>query len=382
MFITNASIGYKESGVLDSIPAEEIYTEDPVGMALEMATENTRNLNNIFSSIAMAEVVAASNGQDPVSIYTEASVSGFFGKIKEFLMKIWQKIKSIFAKLMTRFDQLWKNGKEFWDKYNKTISKKISDVDFDKLDLKGYKFDKDKITRVPTTENLGITDIASVNSDTAVKSLLGKGSVNDIKDEDMDDIADTIRGKVFGLFTTGTAGSETYDQKEFQKELFEAYRGGESSKEKMESSDVTFSILQDWLTNKDYTTTLKKTHDKLKRDLDKAMTNAQKQQSELTKDKGGTSQFTQKTSGNYDKDKSVTGGGRVISIINHIINAVVTAQGAQAKAAADAISQYKAFAAAILRAPARSGSNYKIGESTVMNGGYSGGDIFGRVVLH
>ena len=123
MFIGNDSVTL---GGDINVQAESAGFMDPVEEALYNVAVDEANYNQILGCLAVAEVTAAHNGLDPASVYTEGTISDFWGKIKEFFKKIWAKIKGLWAKLVATFDQHAKSGKEFFDKYKKTLADKFT----------------------------------------------------------------------------------------------------------------------------------------------------------------------------------------------------------------------------------------------------------------
>ena len=112
MFIGNNS---NVSGNIN-VQAESAGFMDSVEEALYNVAVDEANYNKIIGCLAIAEVTAAHNGLDTASVYTEGTISDFWGKIKEFFKKLWTKIKGLWAKLVATFDQHAKSGKEFFDK--------------------------------------------------------------------------------------------------------------------------------------------------------------------------------------------------------------------------------------------------------------------------
>ena len=394
MFINNSMISpYSEGTVYtDQVPVKEIYTEDFVAMALESATENTENLHRIFMPLAIAEVKAAGRGVSPLEVYTEGTVGDFFKKVKEFLTKIWQKIKSIFAKIMVRIDANFRSGKNFFDKYKKTLSRKCSDVDFSKLSLKGYKFEIEKFNaKLSELTAFDLSDNGN-RSSLFTKAGITSGSLtSEITDSVVEDAGDKLRAAAFKDFTNKDASGDL-TPKELQDELTDYYYGDKQKEElNDESAYTSYSYLVTWLDNKKVTTELQKDQDKIKNAFEKAIRNSEKWNTNTNakgvdtarKDLENNKDDEGKKTALTNAEKSVTNGGHLLSFLNAYSSAITTCTTVRAKAANDAISQAKSFASIILRAPSRSGQTYNnLGESAGYgNSYYGGGDIFGNVRL-
>ena len=88
--------------------------------------ESYENDLAIFTGLVRHDVVefqAMKEGasEESVTALTEAASDGFFGRIVDFLKKVWEKIKGIFKNFIAKFDSLMMSEKAFHDKYQKVV---------------------------------------------------------------------------------------------------------------------------------------------------------------------------------------------------------------------------------------------------------------------
>ena len=324
MFIGNNSVTV--SGNIN-VQAESAGFMDPVEEALYNVAVDEANYNKIISCLAIAEVTAAHNGLDPASVYTEGTISDFWGKIKEFFKKLWAKIKGLWAKLVATFDQHAKSGKEFFDKYKKTLVDKFTKIDKDKVKFSGYNFSaRDVASKTTVISSLDIEDI--VNKFTTVPD-----------DDTITDLEEAYRGELIGH--TGSS----YTLKEMIKELHDDLRDGGTKDTDM---DITFTYISTVLSNSD----------KAKSDFDKIIRAIEKVMNKCIRDaekKQDTNIKTAANTPNTANDETVAKYSKAIRFVKSCLASVQAAAAEIAKAMKDEISQAKGFAAQVLRASVRDG---------------------------
>ena len=341
MFIGNNST---VSGNIN-VQAESAGFMDPVEEALYNVAVDEANYNKIIGCLAIAEVTAAHNGLDPASVYTEGTISDFWGKIKEFFKKLWTKIKGLWAKLVATFDQHAKSGKEFFDKYKKTLMDKFTKIDKDKVKFSGYNFSaRDVASKTKAISSIDIEDI--VNKFTTVPD-----------DDTITDLEEAFRGELIGH--TGSS----YTLKEMIKEVHDDLRDGGTKDTDM---DITFTYISTVLSNSDKA---KSDFDKIIRAVEKVMNkcirDAEKKQDNNIKIAANTP--------NEANDETVAKYSKAIRFVKSCLASAQAAAAEVAKAMKDEISQAKGFAAQVLRASVRDGYE----ESTRL----SGNSVFGTVNL-
>ena len=341
MFIGNNST---VSGNIN-VQAESAGFMDPVEEALYNVAVDEANYNKIIGCLAIAEVTAAHNGLDPASVYTEGTISDFWGKIKEFFKKLWTKIKGLWAKLVATFDQHAKSGKEFFDKYKKTLADKFNKIDKDKVKFSGYNFSaRDVASKTTVISSMDIEDI--VNKFTTVPD-----------DDTITDLEEAYRGDLIGH--TGSS----YTLKEMIKELHDDLRDGGTKDNDM---DITFTYISTVLSNSD----------KAKSDFDKIIRAIEKVMNKCIRDaekKQDTNIKTAANTPNAANDETVAKYSKAIRFVKSCLASVQAVAAEIAKAMKDEISQAKGFAAQVLRAGVRDGYE----ESARI----SGNSVFGMVNL-
>ena len=342
MFIGNNSVTV--SGNIN-VQAESAGFMDPVEEALYNVAVDEANYNKIIGCLAIAEVTAAHNGLDPASVYTEGTISDFWGKIKEFFKKLWAKIKGLWAKLVATFDQHAKSGKEFFDKYKKTLADKFTKIDKDKVKFSGYNFSaRDVASKTTVISSMDIENI--VNKFTTVPD-----------DDTITDLEEVYRGDLIGH--TGSS----YTLKEMIKELHDDLRDGGTKDTDM---DITFTYISTVLSNSD----------KAKSDFDKIIKAIEKVMNKCIRDAEKKQNNNIKTAANTPNtanDETVAKYSKAIRFVKSCLASIQAVAAEIAKAMKDEISQAKGFAAQVLRASVRDGYE----ESARL----SGNSVFGTVNL-
>lgn len=187
--------------------------------AYHIVAESEANYNAIMQAIGVAELaVFESTGTEMV--YEAGDVKGFFGKMKEFFLNLWEKIKGLFKKFFSMFDSYVKSDKDFINKYKKHLLS-VNTKDFK---YKGYVFTPEKI-----------------NLEAAAKKIDGMKIVREgdleafiTKFEDRAELIENMRGTVLSKGNLTAA--------EFTKELFSILRNGEDTKEDLENISVIDQI--------------------------------------------------------------------------------------------------------------------------------------------
>ena len=349
MFIGNNSVTV--SGNIN-VQAESAGFMDPVEEALYNVAVDEANYNKILGCLAIAEVTAAHNGLDPASVYTEGTISDFWEKIKEFFKKLWAKIKGLWAKLVATFDQHAKSGKEFIDKYKKTLADKFTKIDKDKIKFSGYNFSgKTMLSKLDVDGVTNGLDISSVT-----------GIINSSTD---DDAITTLEEKFRGALINQTSSSFTL--KEMVKELHDNLRDGGTKDNDLDN--INFTYIYDVLSNSDKT---KKEFDKLYKAIERKMNNSIRT-IERTQDTKIKNAASNPSDANND---TVSQYSKCIRYIKSCFASIQAAAAELLKAIKEEISQAKGFAAQVLRAGVRDGFKENAGIS-----GISGNSVFGMVNL-
>lgn len=202
-----------EKSILESLESIECNYENIMEATFDNIANSINNHNEIMKAVAFGELsyMSENNGQE--FIYEAADIKGFFKKMKELFIKIWQKIKGLFDKFFSTIDSYTRNDKTFVNKY-KT---KISNADTKGFSYKGYNF---------TISNL-VSDAAS-KLDAEIKKMDPHPSADESKIklcENRIEVSDKLRGSVLGQSECSAT--------DFTKELFKKLRDGEDSKKEL-----------------------------------------------------------------------------------------------------------------------------------------------------
>lgn len=318
-----------ESTSLDNIDAryEDQYEPTLEGAYLIVA-ESEQNWSKLMESAGIDELnYLEENGVEMP--YTEGAGSQFFESAKTFFKGLLEKIKALFKRFFSMFDSMIKSDKEFIGKYKKDLVKVTGT---DKFKYKGFNYS------IPSSK---------VNMNVSIGSPTNK-------DIDMTDWQEEFRGKVCG------GGSQTAS--EFTKELFAAYRSGESSKEEIEGVTVTNVI--SWLEG---SAKMKSEAEKSFKTITTNVNNAIKETDKLQKELVNSS-IKDKT----DNSDKITLGTMAIECQKNGLAILQIANGALLSAIKSCSSQNKAIASKLLTFKAAKegfeyGENGSVAESAVSN---------------
>lgn len=305
---------------------QECVYEPGIEAAWGIVAESEANYNAIMQAVGVEELmVYESTGEEMV--YEASQVSGFFGKVKEFFMKIWEKIKGLFKKFFAMFDSYTKNDKDFINKYKSHLLK----VDTRNFEYKGFNFDKTKL-------NISLSDVdkkvaAQANSIVGpmATSLDSTKLDNYIKAaEDRVDIVEKMRGAAIG--------ESSLTATEFTKELFKMFRSGEESKETLDNINVS-ELLMNIAANND----LKKNAEKAFKDLEKTIKDEiktlEKAEKDMTKNMPEAGEL---------RAKQIRHANNVIYFKKEKMNILQVVNGAKLTAIRDLNRQSKAICVALM----------------------------------
>ena len=324
-----------------NVEAEDNGVSDFHEAMMVNVAENESNFNSLMRPCILAERAAIVKGEAPASVWTEGAISNFWAKAKAFFLKLLAKIKGVFNRFMSFIDQHIRGGKSFFDKYKKQLADKFAKIDKDKVKFVGYTF-----------KNLEKSQVAD-----GLREL-----DSDEYGLDKDKVDEMIEGYRASL--VGQSG--TLSASEFSKELKEYFCG--DSKEEM---DVSYQDIVRVLGNADKA---KKTVQNNYKGLESAVNkiihqcekNASSATDDLVKDRGNNPEASAKTAG-YPT---------IIAVYKGMLAAAQQFIGAQMRAAAAEVSQYKGFAGQVLRASVKESAGFD------ESGNFGANDFFGNVEFH
>lgn len=195
--------------------------------------------------------------------YSDVVTEGFLESIKNFIKKVWEKLKALFHNFIMKLDSYMKNDKDFVNKYKKQIysGKNLTDFKFKGFDFtiipgnvtNALKRCEDKYAE---GAKMDISDDGMRGGGHTTASLRAlsqdnnyTGKIGDAKgtagasasgnetfeqaDRNFEDRAESARAEIVKALNPGYNAGGKLDQGEFKKALFEALRNGESEKEEL-----------------------------------------------------------------------------------------------------------------------------------------------------
>lgn len=267
-----------ESILQDSDVDTSMLTEDPEYDGNEIIGTIYENYNTIMTNVALTEATYFERtGEDYV--WTEGVLSNFVGMIKKFLKKIWEKIKGLFKRFTMMIDKYNMQDRAFVKKYRKEL---FSGKDLTDFTFKGYKYtiDDRKINAA-----LAACTASNGIGSAYFRKRAGEGLEEFDKDEDQSKVNDKYndemekgRGNILALL--GAKGSGSYTQEEFQKELKEVWRNGESEKEELDDININ-AVADELMTSKDTRKTLNTMFKETKKTIETDEKDIERRQKEL-----------------------------------------------------------------------------------------------------
>ena len=233
--------------------------------AKQAMVDNIMNEQAMFEGMIMTDIqesVMRINGANDGELiaFAENVITDVLDKIKEFLMKVWEKIKAIFRGWMAKLDSvMMKSNKEFVNKYRKVVlSKDLTDMKVTwrkpKAALKSGIADFDITGEL--TDGLAISKYAN-HGQADPQTILNKW------DQD-DELCAALK-------TSVKIVSSLTDSKDFEKEFVDAYFEDEEEDDTV-GKDIN-TIMAELLSHKD----TKKNAEKANKSLNKAMSQMTKE---------------------------------------------------------------------------------------------------------
>ena len=266
MFINNTILTDTLDSVYEDVNVEPLgNSNNLVEVGFEAIQTVHENYQTIMKRIGISELNALETTGEEM-IYTEGVLSSIYNAVKNFFMKVWEKIKSLFKRFMMIIDSYTKNDKDFLNKYRKDIlaAKSLSDFTF-----KGYKFTLDSVNTITGLQSCKTSGVARYGAqaknageinDSGLRSDTTDSKTMDKTIENIDDNFEKERAEI--LKKMGVSGSGSYTLEEFKKELREAYRNKESEKQELDNKDINVhTIISELAGSKD---TKKKVDDAFK----------------------------------------------------------------------------------------------------------------------
>ena len=322
---------YEPGKILDDMEKEEVkaaHEECSYEAALRCCAENTMNWNAIMKAATIQEFCYLEETGTEM-VYTEATGNSFFESVKAFFRKIWEKIQSIFKKVLMQFASWSKNDKEFLNKYRKDIVK-ISTGGlngFNDVEIKWYPyvFIKDGSAaaikdRIDTAEkSWAFHDVDTSGDGNAaikafVKAVTGNEAPSDTPDvgdsttnkdawqkiiKDMNEDDDKIQSAINKYRGALCGSTQEIEANEFSKEIAEYFQGGESSKDTKNLHEVIDDALAFLAFSDKARSEVGKLLSTNKKSIDTAIKNVEKYQKTFSKGAVPTDKNEKLSSANY-----------------------------------------------------------------------------------
>ena len=219
MFITENTMAGLSSNY--TVEAAEGY---PGGIGCQIAAleavQTDFSFLTAFVQSDAREIGMAREGAGNEEMYSmlEGAISDAWDKLKEWVKKIWEKIKGIFKSFIARLeDFMGKNGYAYYEKYRKIL--------FDGTPIKDLKAKYSKVNDTNLNNLLTATSMGGFFADAGLNSVTGK--IDD--DTDQSDIVDEFLTKLL---------NETTDKKSFKKDFHDKCFESESTEE-LESGKIS-----------------------------------------------------------------------------------------------------------------------------------------------
>ena len=218
MFITENSMASLSGNY--TVEAAEGY---PGGIgcqiaALEAAQTDFSFLTAFVQSDAREiGMVREGAGNEEMYSMLEGAISDAWDKLKEWIKKIWEKIKGIFKSFIARLeDFMGKNGYAYYEKYRKIL--------FDGTPIKDLKAKYSKVDDTALSKLLTGLKMGEVLPDALDDSSTGVVKVND--DKDQSEIVDEFLSKLLDESTDKKSFKKDFHDKCFESEVNEDLETG------------------------------------------------------------------------------------------------------------------------------------------------------------
>ena len=219
--------------------------------ATRIAMESVAELHDIFMesfyNTNQAELAAATEGValegSQYEAVHEAAISNAFAKIKDFMKKLWAKVKAFFHNVKRYMDAMFKSGSEFVKKYAQDIRNIGTLKDFE---YKMYKYDNKKIDTVDAMVDTNWMD-KGIDACKATIYKIAELSAEESKEEhdrilgqSMSEIRKTLdRDNVTKDVVMLISDSKCKDPDEFDEWLFGSFRSGATGADDKEDISIT-----------------------------------------------------------------------------------------------------------------------------------------------
>lgn len=332
------------TGVMEStvgmVPASEEYVEATLEGVQSIIMESAQEAFALEGALYVSDI-AFTNQVVHESANLETVLEGFAGntmnKLKQIWQKLWAKVQGWFKAVIKRVNLIFTSGGKFVDQYGKELREK-SAVGFE---YKGHKYAAD--VEAPYTNLIGklegsfkdvfkvATDITNANAGDVLSNSFTQGGASEKSAQDI--IADATKG------ATGEEGLAPALEK-IRKDV-----AGEEPVEIVNFSHVSVdAMLKTVKESKKVVATLNRNKSEMDDKFKKVIATIEKAAKKVATDAGRTTDTDtsdQKVAKNETSSKMTTYFNKVVSILQQVVNAMLTTHGAMIKTVEKRTAEYQ-----------------------------------------
>lgn len=225
------------------------------GGALAIAMESVEELHEIFLegyNFEQADLAAAIEGValegSQYEAVAEAAIKDTFKKIKDFFVKLWNKVKAFFHEVRKYLDAIFMSGKEFAKKYEKEINKLDNIKD---LSVKMFTYDDAALDSV---DKIADPQAAADEMNKGVVEFLAKIDAKDYENWSQDEEEalkllieeEKKAGEDDALVSELTSG-KCKNADDYDEYLFGKFRNGATSADDKDDRDLSKSDITNFV---------------------------------------------------------------------------------------------------------------------------------------
>lgn len=233
-FYTNTGLTSLNENFLEDIQVEASTHDPGIKGAMAIIAENEMNYATIMQAVGYDELrYFEENGTE--MIYESSTLKDFFGKLKEFFMKVYEKVKGLFKTFIAMLDSWIRSDSDFVKKYRQHLLQ----VDTKGFEYKGFVF---KLDGVKVADAATATQ-GYLNTNGMKETNVGPHINGGEKIKEQIDIIERWRStkedhveKMRGLAAGESSAKLT--SKEFAEKLFTKLRGNEDKPIVIDKVDV------------------------------------------------------------------------------------------------------------------------------------------------
>lgn len=333
-----------DTGVMEStvgmIPASQEYVEPTLEGVQTIIMESAQQAMALEGAMYVSDI-AFSNQVVHESANLETVLEGFAGntmnKLKQIWQKLWAKVQGWFKAVIKRVNLIFTSGGKFVDQYGKELREK-SAVGFE---YKGHKYAADVETPYANLSNKLessfrdvfkiASDITNANAGDVLSNSFAKGGASE------QNAADIINKATKDA--TGEEGLTPALQK------IHTDVAGEETVEIVNFSNVSVdTMLKTIKESKKSVATLNRAKSEMDDKFKKVIATIEKAAKKVATDAGRTTDTDtseQKVAKNESSSKMTTYFNKVVSILQQVVNAMLTTQGALIKTVEKRAAEYQ-----------------------------------------